>query len=72
MLWVIEFQVLTPWYKKGYCSFVLFINGMVHMREVKQRVGRECLKLNFVKYWCRLHECCLWYKLYIVLPTAYR
>ena len=43
MLWGIEFQVLTSWYKKDCCSFVLFINGIVNMREKEQRVGRECL-----------------------------
>ena len=34
------------------------------MREVELRVGRKCLTLDFVKYWFRLHECCLWYKFY--------
>ena len=63
-MWGIEFQVLTPWYKKDSCSFVHFINGIVNMREVEQRVGRECLTLDFVKYSFRLHGCCL-YKLYI-------
>ena len=70
MLWGIEFQVLTPWYKKDYCSFVVFINGIVNMREEEQRVGRECLTLDFEKCWFRLYECCLWYKLYIILPTS--
>ena len=45
MMWVMEFQVLTPWYKKACCSLVLFINGIVSMREVELRVGRECLTL---------------------------
>ena len=40
------------------------------MREVEQRVGRECLTLYFVKCWCRLYGICLWYKLYIILPTS--
>ena len=35
-----EFEVLTPCYKKDCCSFVLFINGIVNMREVQQLVGR--------------------------------
>ena len=39
------------------------------MREVEQRIGREYLTLDFVKYWFSLHGCCLWYKLYIILPT---
>ena len=46
MLWGIEFQVLTPWYKKDCCSFVVFINRIVNMREEEQRVGRECLTLD--------------------------
>ena len=35
MFWRIEFQVLTSWYKKDCCSFILFINGIVqlHTRE---------------------------------------
>ena len=65
MLWGIESQVLTPWYKKDCCSLILFVNGIVNTREVEQRVGWECLTLDFVKYWLRLHGCCLWYKLYI-------
>ena len=71
MLWGIEFQVLTPWYKKDCCSFVLFMNGIVNIRKEEQRVGRECLTLDFVKYCFRLHGCCLWYKLYIILQTSY-
>ena len=67
MLSGIKFQVLTPWYKKDCCSFVLFINGIVSMREVELHVGRERLTLYFVKYWFRLHECCFWHKLYIIL-----
>ena len=47
----IKFQVLTFWYKKDSCSFVLFINGIVNMREVELRVGWECLTLDCVKYW---------------------
>ena len=43
MLWGIEFQVLTTWYKKDCCSFILFVNGIVNMRGVGQRVGQECL-----------------------------
>ena len=66
MLWGMEFQVLTPWYKKDCCSFVVFINGIVNMREEKQRVGWKCLTLDFEKCWFRLHGCCLWYKLYII------
>ena len=62
MLWGIEFQVLTPWYKIDCCSFVVFINGIVNMREEEQRVGRECLTLDFEKCWFRLYGCCLWYK----------
>ena len=69
MLWGIDFQVLTSRNKKDCCSFVLFINGIVNMREVEQRIGREYLTLDFVKYWFSLHGCCLWYKLYIILPT---
>ena len=57
MLWGIEFQVLTPWYKKNCCSFVLFTNGIVSMREVKLHVELECLK-----YWFTLHGSRLWYK----------
>ena len=53
MFWGIEFQVLTPWYKKDCCSFVLFINGIVSMREVELRVGRECVAFDVVKYWLR-------------------
>ena len=49
MLWEIEFQLLTSWYKKDCCSFVLFINGIVTLREVEQRVGWECLTLDFTK-----------------------
>ena len=71
MLWGIEFRALTSWYKKDCCSFVLFINEIVNMREVEQRVGRECLTLDCVWYWFSLHGCCLWYKLYIILPTPY-
>ena len=59
MLWGIEFQVLTSWYEKDCCSFVLSINGIVNMREMEQRVGRECLTLDFVTCWFRLYECCL-------------
>ena len=70
MMWGIEFQVLTPWYKKDYCSFVLFINGMVNAREVEQRVARECLTLDFVKCSFKLYECCLWCKLCNILPTS--
>ena len=55
MLWEIQFQVLTPWHKKDCCSFVLFINGIVSIREVELRVWRECQTLYFVKYWFRLH-----------------
>ena len=61
MLWGIELQILTSWYKKDCCSFVLFINGIVNTREVEQRVGRECQTLDCVKYWFGLHGCCLWY-----------
>ena len=43
MLWAIEFQVLTAWYKEDCYSFVVFINGIVNMREEEQRVGQECL-----------------------------
>ena len=71
MLWGIEFQVFTSWYKKDCCSFVLFMNGIVSMGEVEPRVGRECLTLDLVKYWFRLHGCFLWYKLYIILPAPY-
>ena len=71
MMWGIEVQVLTPWYKKDCSSLVHFINGIVRMREVELRVGRECLTLDFVKYCFRLHGCCLWYKLYIILPASY-
>ena len=71
MLWGIEFQRLTSWYKKDCCSFVLFINGIVSMRGVELHVGRECLTLDFVKYWFRLHLCCLWYKLCIISPAPY-
>ena len=71
MLWGKEFQVLTPWYKKDYCSFVLFINGIVRTREVELHVGRKYLTLDVVKYWFRLHECCLWYKSCIILPAPY-
>ena len=70
MMWGIEFQVLTPWYKKDYCSFVVFTNGTVNMREVEQRVGRECPTLDFVKVSFKLYECCLWYTLCIILPTS--
>ena len=45
MLWGIKFQVLSPWYKKDCGSFVLFINGIVNMREEEQRVVRECMTL---------------------------
>ena len=41
------------------------------MREVEQRVGRKGLTLDCVKYWLSLHGCCLWYILYIILPTPY-
>ena len=58
MLWGIEFKVLTPWYKKDCCGFVLFNNGIVSMREVERRVGMEYLTLDFAKYWFRLHGCC--------------
>ena len=71
MSWGIEFQVLTSRYKKDCCSFVLFINRIVSMREVELQVGRECQTLDFVKYWFRLHGCCLWYKLYVILPAPY-
>ena len=71
MLWEIELHILTFWYKKDCCSFVLFIRGIVNVREVKHRVGRECLTLDCVKYWFSLHGCCLWYQLYIILPTSY-
>ena len=72
MLWGIEFQVLTPWYKKDCCSFVLFINGIVIMTEVEQWVGRECQSRNaFVKRCFRLYGCWLWYKLYIISSTSY-
>ena len=50
MLSGIESQVLTPWYKKDCCSFVLFINGIVNMRGVEERVERKCLMLFSVKY----------------------
>ena len=50
MLCGTEFQVLTPWSKKDCCSFVFFINGIVNMKEVEQRVGRECLTSDFAKY----------------------
>ena len=63
MMWRVEFQVLTTWYKKDCCSLVLFINGIVSMREVELRVGQECPTLDFVKYRFRLHGCCLWYKI---------
>ena len=53
MLCGIEFQVLIPWYTKDCCSFVLFMNG-INLREIEQRVERECLTLDFVKYWLRL------------------
>ena len=71
MFWGTELQVLTPRYKKDCCSFVLFINGIVSMREVELLVGWECLALDIVKYWFRLHGCWLWYKLYIILPSPY-
>ena len=48
MLCEIEFQVLTPWYKKDCCSFVLFISGIVNMREVELRVGWKCFKTYMV------------------------
>ena len=71
MLCGIELQVLTTWYKKDRCSFVYFIHRIVNMRKVKERVGRECLTLDFVKFWFRLYGCCLWCKLYIIiLPTS--
>ena len=60
-----------PGIKKDCCSFVLFINGIVTMREVKLRLGQECLTLDFVKYWFRLYGCCLGLKLYIILPAPY-
>ena len=66
-----KFQVLTPWCKKDCCSFVLFINGIVSVKEVKLRVERECVTLDFVKYWFRLHGRYLWYKLCIILPVPY-
>ena len=69
-MWGIEFQVLTPWYKKDCCSLKLFINEIVSMREVELRLGQECLTLDCVKYWFRLHGCCSWYKLYIILPAS--
>ena len=70
MLWRMEFQVLTPWYEKDCCSFVLFINGIANMGEEEQRVGRKCLTLDVVKCWFRLCGCCFWYKLYIILSTS--
>ena len=70
MLWGKEYPVLTPWYKKDCCSFVLFINGMVNMSKMEERVELECLILNFVKCWFRLYGCGIWYKIYIILPTS--
>ena len=61
MLWGIEFHVLALWYKKDCCSLVLFTSGIVNMKEVEQQVERECLTLDFVKYWCRLQGFHLWY-----------
>ena len=58
MMWEIESQILTPWYRKDCCSLVLFINGIVSMRELKLRVGLEYLTMDFEKYWFRLHRCC--------------
>ena len=39
MLWGIEFQVLTPWYKKDCYSFALFING-IGKHERRETAGR--------------------------------
>ena len=51
---------------KDCCSFLLFMHGIVNMREVEQWVGLKCLTLDFVKYWFGLCGCCLWYNFKLV------